>query len=167
MILRDATEDDLIGILAIYNHAVLTSTAIWHETLADIPNRRAWLADRKSKRYPIIVAVEDRGAPGDKVLGYASFGDFRPFDGYRVCVEHSVYVAEGARGRGLGRLLVEALYEPARALDKKVLIGGITAGNEPSLALHARLGFVQTGLMPGIGIKFGQRLDLVLVQKEL
>ncbi|HEY9215583.1 MAG TPA: GNAT family N-acetyltransferase, partial [Ancylobacter sp.] len=108
MILRDATEDDLPGILAIYNHAVLTSTAIWHDTPADIANRRAWLADRKSKRYPIIVAVEN-----SDVLGYASFGDFRPFDGYRVSVEHSVYVAEGARGRGLGRLLVEALYEPA------------------------------------------------------
>lgn len=162
MILRDATEDDLPGILAIYNHAVLTSTAIWHDTPADIANRRAWLADRKSKRYPIIVAVEN-----SDVLGYASFGDFRPFDGYRVSVEHSVYVAEGARGRGLGRLLVEALYEPARALSKKVLIGGITAGNEASLALHARLGFIQTGLMPGIGTKFGQRLDLVLVQKDL
>ena len=162
MMLRDATEADLEGILAIYNHAVLNSTAIWHETLADLPNRRAWLADRKSKRYPIIVAVE-----GDEVLGYASFGDFRPFDGYRVSVEHSVYIAEGARGRGLGRLLVEALYEPARALGKKVMIGGITAGNTASLALHEKLGFVQTGLMPGIGTKFGQRLDLVLMQKDL
>jgi len=166
MILRDATEDDLEGILAIYNHAVLNSTAIWHETLADLPNRRAWLADRKSKRYPIIVAVEG-DQPGADVLGYASFGDFRPFDGYRISVEHSVYITEAARGRGLGRLLVEALYEPARALGKKVMIGGITAGNTASLALHAKLGFVQTGLMPGIGTKFGQRLDLVLVQKDL
>ena len=167
MILRDATEDDVEGILAIYNHAVLTSTAIWHETLADLPNRRAWLADRTAKRYPVLVAVEGEEVRGQTVLGYSSFGDFRPFDGYRVSVEHSVYVAENARGRGIGRLLLEALFEPARALGKQVMIGGITAGNTASLLLHEKLGFIQTGLMPGIGTKFGQRLDLVLMQKEL
>lgn len=162
MMLREAREEDLPGILAIYNDAVEHSTAIWNDTLVDLGNRRAWLADRRKKRYPIMVAVE-----GDEVLGYASFGDFRPFDGYRLSVEHSVYVSEAARGRGIGKLLVEALFEPARALNKKVMIGAITGGNAASIALHEKLGFVQTGLMPGIGIKFGQRLDLVLLQKEL
>ena len=161
--LRPASEADLPGILAIYNDAVLNSTAIWNDALADLANRRAWLADRKAKSYPVIVALGE----DDAVLGYASFGDFRPFDGFRISVEHSVYVAEAARGKGLGRALLEALFEPARALGKRVMIGGITAGNEASLALHARLGFVETGRMPGIGTKFGRRLDLVFVQKEL
>lgn len=161
--LRPADEADLPGILAIYNHAVLHSTAIFNDNPVDLANRRAWLLDRQARSYPVIVAVD-----GDEaVLGYASFGDFRPFEGFRISVEHSVYVAEGARGRGLGRLLLEALFEPARALGKRVMIGGITADNEPSLALHARLGFTETGRMPGVGIKFGRRLDLVFVQKEL
>lgn len=160
--LRDATESDLGGILAIYNHAVLNSTAIWNDTPTDLANRFAWLRDRRSKGYPIVVAEE-----AGEVLGYASFGDFRPFEGFRISVEHSVYVAEAVRGRGLGRRLVEALFEPARALGKKVMIGGITGGNAASLALHARLGFVETARMPGIGLKFGQRLDLVFMQKEL
>ncbi|WAC29434.1 GNAT family N-acetyltransferase [Ancylobacter sp. SL191] len=162
MILRDATAHDLPGILAIYNHAVLHSTAIWNDTPADLANRSAWLADRRAKSYPVIVAAE-----GYEVLGYASFGDFRPFDGFRISVEHSVYVAEHARGRGLGGKLVEALFEPARAIGKKVMIGGITGGNTASLALHTRLGFTETGRMPGIGTKFGQRLDLVFMQLEL
>ncbi|MCS0495341.1 GNAT family N-acetyltransferase [Ancylobacter sp. MQZ15Z-1] len=162
MIIRPAALPDLPAILAIYNDAVLTSTAIWNDTPTDLPNRALWLADRHAKRYPVLVAAE-----GEEVLGYASFGDFRPFDGFRICVEHSVYVAEGARGRGLGRHLVEALFEPARALGKKVMIGGITGGNAASVALHRKLGFVETGYMPGIGTKFGQRLDLVLMQKEL
>lgn len=162
MILRDATAHDLPGILAIYNHAVLHSTAIWNDTPTDLANRSAWLADRRAKSYPVIVAVE-----ADEVLGYASFGDFRPFDGFRISVEHSVYVAEHARGRGLGGKLVEALFEPARAIGKKVMIGGITGGNTASLTLHTRLGFVETGRMPGIGTKFGQRLDLVFMQFEL
>ncbi|MBB3773213.1 phosphinothricin acetyltransferase [Angulomicrobium tetraedrale] len=162
MDLRPANEDDLPGVLAIYNDAVLNSTAIWNDTPTDLANRRAWLTDRRAKSYPIVVATE-----GEQVLGYASFGDFRPFDGFRVCVEHSVYVAQAARGRGIGRQLVGALFEPARALGKKVMIGGITAGNAPSIALHARLGFVQTAFMPGIGTKFGQRLDLVFMQKDM
>ncbi len=162
MILRDAAPDDLPGILAIYNHAVLHSTAIWNDTTTDLANRSAWLADRRAKSYPVIVAAE-----GGEVLGYASFGDFRPFDGFRISVEHSVYVAEHARGRGIGGRLVESLFAPARAVGKKVMIGGITGGNTASLALHARLGFLETARMPGIGTKFGERLDLVFMQKEL
>ncbi|MCJ8142659.1 N-acetyltransferase family protein [Ancylobacter sp. A5.8] len=162
MILRDATEADLPAILAIYNDAVVNSTAIWNDTLVNLANRQAWLADRRTKRYPVLVAARD-----GEVLGYASFGDFRPFDGYRVSVEHSVYVAQAARGKGVGARLVEALFAPARALDKKVMIGAITGGNQVSVRLHERLGFVETGYMPGIGTKFGQRLDLVLMQKEL
>jgi len=162
MMLRDAVDADLPGILAIYNYAVLNSTAIWNDTPTDLSGRLGWLRDRQAKAYPVIVAEE-----AGEVLGYASFGDFRPFEGFRISVEHSVYVAEYAQGRGLGRRLVEALFEPARALGKKVMIGGITAGNEASLALHAKLGFVQSAYMAGIGTKFGQRLDLVFVQKEL
>ncbi|GAB4069636.1 N-acetyltransferase [Ancylobacter sonchi] len=165
MLLRHAEERDLVGILDIYNRAVLTSTAIWNDGLVDLANRRAWLIDRVSKRYPVMVAVEE--SEDGSVLGYASFGDFRPFDGYRISVEHSVYVAEGARGRGIGAQLVGSLFEPARTIGKKVMIGGITAGNDASIALHRRLGFEQSGYMRGIGIKFGQRLDLVLMQKEL
>lgn len=162
MILREAHEDDLPGILAIYNDAVLTTTAIWNDTPVDLANRRAWLDDRRARGFPVLVAAE-----GAEVLGYASFGDFRPFEGYRISVEHSVYVAQPARGRGLGRVLVEALFAPARALDKKVMIGGITGGNTASITLHQRLGFRETGRLLGIGIKFGQRLDLVFMQKDL
>lgn len=162
MTLREAHEDDLPGIVAIYNDAALNTTAIWNETPVDLANRRAWLKDRRDRGFPVLVASE-----GAEVLGYASFGDFRPFEGYRISVEHSVYVAQPARGRGLGRVLVEALFAPARALGKRVMIGGITGGNIASIALHQRLGFQETGRLLGIGTKFGQRLDLVFMQKDL
>ena len=96
--LRAATLDDLPEILDIYNDAVLHTTAIWNDAVVDLDNRRAWFIDRQARNYPILVA-EDAG----RIAGYASFGDFRPFDGYRFSIEHSVYVAEPNRRRGFGR----------------------------------------------------------------
>ena len=98
------------------------------------------------------------------VLGYASFGDWRAFDGYRHTVEHSVYVHPDARGQGVAQLLMQMLIERARVLDKHVMVAAIEAGNQPSIALHRRLGFVQTGLMPEVGVKFGRWLDLLWMQ---
>lgn len=160
--IRPASEADLPGILAIYNDAVLHSSAIWNETPVDLANRRAWYDGRRALSYPVLVA-EFEGRVG----GYASFGDFRPFEGYRFTVEHSVYVAEHARRRGIATGLLKALIEDARTMRKHIMVGGIEANNAPSLTLHEKLGFVQTARMPEVGQKFGRWLDLVFVQKIL
>jgi L-amino acid N-acyltransferase YncA len=159
---KPAGEEHLPGILAIYNHAVAHTTAIWNDVLVDLENRRTWWRGRTDAGFPILVAVE-----GDAVLGYASYGPFRAFDGYRQTVEHSVYVGEAARRRGVASALVQALEERARAQGMHVLLGGIAADNEASLSLHAKLGFVETGRMPEVGQKFGRYLDLVFMQKLL
>jgi L-amino acid N-acyltransferase YncA len=78
MKIRDATAGDLPGILGIYNDAVLTTTAIWNENVVDLENRLAWFSERRRLGYPVLVAED-----ADKVIGYASFGDFRAWDGYR------------------------------------------------------------------------------------
>lgn len=157
-----AGEEHLPGILAIYNHEVAHSTAIWNDVLVDLANRREWWRGRTGAGFPILAAVA-----GGNVRGYASYGPFRPFDGYRQTVEHSVYVAEGARGRGVGRALLAALKAEARRAQMHVMIGGIAAENEPSIRLHRKLGFVETGRLPGVGRKFGRTLDLVFMQKRL
>ncbi|MFB2550666.1 GNAT family N-acetyltransferase [Ensifer soli] len=163
MIVRDATGDDLIGITAIYNDAVLNTTAIWNETPVDVANRAAWLTARREAGYPVLVAVTDAGAVG----GYASFGDWRPFEGYRFTVEHSVYVEKDARGLGIGRALMDALIERAVALGKHVMVAGIEDGNRASIALHERLGFVTVGVATEVGTKFGRWLDLRFMQLTL
>ena len=160
--IRPATVEDLPAIVAIYNHAVLHTTAIWNWSTVDLANRRAWFDARAAQSYPILVADRGEGA-----LGYASFGDWRPFDGYLHTAEHSVYVAQSARGQGLGAALLAALIEAARASGKHVLLGGIAADNGPSLALHRRFGFVETARMPEVGRKFDRWLDLVFMQKQL
>jgi phosphinothricin acetyltransferase len=108
MKIRDATAADLPEILAIYNDAVLTTTAIWNESVVDLNNRLARFSERQRFSYPVLVAEE-----GDKVIGYASFGDFRPWEGYRYTVEHSVYVGPDRRGNGVGRALLQPLIERA------------------------------------------------------
>ncbi|MDQ0473768.1 GNAT family N-acetyltransferase [Labrys wisconsinensis] len=162
MSVRPATTADLPAILAIYNDAVASTTAIWNWSPVDLANRQAWFATRTGQGYPVLVADTGAGAEG-----YASFGDWRAFEGYRHTVEHSVYVAASARGRGHGRALLGALIEEARGLGKHVMLGGIDAANAPSLALHARFGFVETARMPEVGQKFGRWLDLVFMQKML
>jgi L-amino acid N-acyltransferase len=159
--IRTASEADLPAITAIYNHAVAHTTAIWNETMVDLENRRGWYRARTGQGYPVLVAEAD-GA----VAAYGTFGDFRSFDGYRFTVEHSVYVAESARGRGIATGLIEALATEAAALGKHVMVAGIAADNEASLALHRKLGFTETGRMAEVGFKFGRWLDLVLMQRR-
>lgn len=162
MLIRDAVEADLETIRAIYNDAVANTTAIWNERLVDVADRRAWAEVRRALGYPILVADD-----GGTVVGYASFGDWRAFEGYRHTVEHSVYVDRTARGRGVGEALMRALIERARGLHKHVMVAGIEAENAVSIRLHERLGFVKTGLMPQVGTKFGRWLDLAFLQLRL
>lgn len=159
-LVRDAAARDASGIRDIYNDAVVNTNAIWYEQVVDEANRVAWLHARQGMGYPVLVAVNAE----EGVLGYASFGDWRAFDGYRHTVEHSVYVHPDARGQGVAQLLMQMLIERARVLDKHVMVAAIEAGNQPSIALHRRLGFVQTGLMPEVGVKFGRWLDLLWMQ---
>ncbi|MCP1510318.1 phosphinothricin acetyltransferase [Pseudomonas marginalis] len=160
--IRDATEHDLPAIRDIYNDAVLNTTAIWNEQPVDLANRLAWFSARQAQRYPILVAVENH-----EVTGYASFGDWRPFEGFRYSVEHSVYVRNDQRGKGLGPRLMQTLIERARAGGKHVMVAAIESGNKASLRLHERLGFSTTGQMPQVGIKFGRWLDLTFMQLTL
>ena len=162
MQIRRARETDAPKITEIFNHEVANAAAIWVETSVDETNRRAWLAERQAKNWPVLVAEDN-----NEVLGFGSYGPFRPYEGFRNTVEHLVYVSSAARGKGVGRLLLTALIEDARQHGMKVIVGAVDAENEPSLKLHQALGFIETGRMMRIGEKWGQRRHMVLLQKEL
>ena len=162
MLIRDADEADLPAILAIHNDAVLNTTAIWSVHPVDLANRAAVLQERRQKTYAFLVAVE-----GDTLMGYATFGDFRPHDGYFRTVEHSVYVHKDHHRKGVARALMPPLMDAARRIGKHVMVGGIDATNAGSIALHRSFGFEEVGLMPQVGFKFGRYLDLLFMQKIL
>lgn len=161
--IREADPADAGAIAAIYNDAVTGTTAVWNLTPVDAANRAAWMEGRQAAGYPVLVATD----AGRAVLGYASFGDWRAFDGYRFTVEHSVYVRADVRGGGIGAALLTALIDRARALGKHVMVAGIAAENTGSIRLHERMGFRQTGHLPQVGAKFGRWLDLAFLQLEL
>ena len=159
VLIRDAAEADLPAVRDIYNHAVEHTTAIWNETLVDLDNRLEWFKARKGRGFPVIVAEMD-----GKVAGYASYGDWRAFDGYRHTVEHSVYVEKDHQGAGIGRELMTALIKRAGENGIHVMIAGIEAGNKASIALHEKLGFRNGGTFHEVGIKFGRWLDLTFME---
>lgn len=160
--IRFANEADLPALLAIYNDAVENTLAIWNETLVDLENRREWLENRNRDGFPVLVAERE-----GQVTGYASYGPFRPFEGFRHSSELSVYVANDARGGGIGRALLAKLVEEARERKVHVLVAGIEAGNAASIALHKSQGFEEGGTLKQVGRKFGRWLDLTFMQKIL
>lgn len=161
MLIREAVDDDLAGILEIYNDVIATSNAVYTETPATLDDRRAWLAARRAANFPVLVA-DDGG-----IVGFGSFGNFRSWPGYALTVEHSVHVHRAARRRGIGTSLIQSLIIEARRHGKHVMIGGIDAGNVASIALHRRLGFTEAGTLKEVARKFDRWLDLVLMHRVL
>ena len=160
MQIRDAIEGDLPGLLAIYNDVIATSTAVYAYVPVNLEDRKQWWRARVAQGYPVLVAADDSG-----VLGFSTFGDFRPWPGYRFTVEHSVHVRADRRGQGVGKGLVEALFPRAETLGKHVMIAGIDAANAASIRFHERLGFEKAGLLREVGHKFDRWLDLVFLQR--
>jgi L-amino acid N-acyltransferase len=160
MEIRDALESDLPGLLTIYNDVIATSTAVYSYTPVTLDDRVQWWRARVAYEYPVFVAVDDSG-----VLGFSTFGDFRPWPGYRFTVEHSVHVRADCRGQGIGKQLVQALFPRAAALGKHVMIAGVDAANTPSIRFHERLGFERAGHLREVGHKFDRWLDLVFLQR--
>jgi phosphinothricin acetyltransferase len=162
MVVRDATEADLPAILAIINEATLNTTAVWGIAPTTLEARLAWWRERVEAGFPVLVAAE-----GDAVLGFASYGSFRPWEGYKHTVEHSVYVDAAARGKGVGRVLLAALIDHATASGKHVMVAGIDASNAVSIRLHEAHGFTRAGTLTQVGRKFDRWLDLLFMQRVL
>jgi phosphinothricin acetyltransferase len=162
VLVRDATEADLPAILDIINEATLNTTAVWGIAPTTLEARRAWWQERTAAGFPVLVADD-----GGQVLGFASYGTFRPWEGYNHTVEHSVYVDASARGKGVGRVLLTALIAHATESGRHVMIAGIDASNSVSVRLHEALGFTACGTLTQVGRKFDRWLDLLFMQRLL
>jgi phosphinothricin acetyltransferase len=159
--IRDARPEDAGRFCEIYNPYVL-GTRVSFEEEAVSPEAMRQRVESKLGRYAWIVACE-----GERVQGYAYYGPWRERAAYSGTVETSVYLDEGARGRGLGRLLYGALLDRARAQARHVAMGVVALPNEASEALHRSFGFTRSGLFHEVGYKAGQWVDLAFWELRL
>ena len=148
------------AILAIFNDAILTSTALYDYQARTSQNMVTWFEAKRAGHFPVIGVENADGT----LMGFGSYGTFRAFPAYKYTVEHSVYVHRDHRGKGLGRVLMQALIDAARRNDLHAMVGGIDAANAGSIALHEGLGFKHVGTLPQVGFKFGRWLDLAFYQ---
>ncbi|MBU0927071.1 MAG: GNAT family N-acetyltransferase [Spirochaetes bacterium] len=161
MSIRDALASDAEAIIRIYNPYVVGTTITFEETPVGADEMRNRIA-KNGDEYAWLVYEGD-----GRVLGYAYASRWRERCAYRSSVESTVYVEEGARGRGIGRALYEALLERLRAKAVHVVIGGIAMPNERSVGLHEALGFERVANFPEVGYKFGRWIDVGYWAKKL
>jgi phosphinothricin acetyltransferase len=160
---RSAADADLPAVQAIYAHHVLHGSASFETVPPDLAEMARRHAEITGRGMPYLVAEE-----GGEILGYAYAGPYRPRAAYRFTLEDSVYVAEGAAGRGVGRLLLDRLIADATALGYRQMLAVIgDSGNLGSIVLHQRAGFTHLGTLRSVGFKFGRWLDVVLMQRAL
>jgi L-amino acid N-acyltransferase YncA len=159
MQIRDAAETDIEQITAIYNEVLTNSTAIYNDRPATTEERVAWWKGRLNQGYPVLVAED-----GNRIAGFATFGDFRSWPGYRFTVEGTVHIRSDARGKGTGTNLLTTLTARAKELGKHTMIAGVDSENAASLRFLERFGFERAGHLREVGFKFGRFLDLVFLQ---
>jgi phosphinothricin acetyltransferase len=161
--IRASRDDDLAAITAIYAHHVLHGTGTFEIDPPGIQDMAARRADVLARGLPYLVAEE-----GGRVAGFAYCNWFKPRPAYRYSAEDSIYVADQARGRGLGRLLLDALAAQAQAAGVRKLLAVIgDSANAGSIAVHRAAGFTEVGVMRSVGWKFGAWRDIVLMEKPL
>jgi L-amino acid N-acyltransferase len=148
-----------VAILDILNEAIANSTALYEYQPRTPGNMRTWFTEKEAGRFPVIGA-EQAGV----LVGFATYGIFRARAAYKYTVEHSVYVHQDHRGRGIGKALLLELIAVARQQQYHVLVGGIDISNAISTGLHERLGFTHAGTVRQAAYKFGRWLDLGFYQ---
>jgi L-amino acid N-acyltransferase len=159
---RKAISTDLSKIADVYNYYVRTSNAVYDEHEKDEAEIADWYEQKQKKELPVVIA-EVNG----EFIGYGTFGQFRPWGGFRFCVEHSLYVKEEFKGRGVGKRLLSCLIEEAKQRNMRSMVAGIDSENRGSVHLHALLGFEVIGIFKNAGYKKGMWLDLTMMQLQL
>lgn len=161
--LRPAREADIPVIRAIYAEAVVNGLASFELDPPDEAEMTRRMRVILDGGFPYLVAEAE-----GHILGYAYASHYRTRPAYRFSVENSIYVDGEARGRGVGRRLIERLIEECTARGHRQMLAVIgDSGNAASIGLHAAAGFARVGLLPSIGWKHGRWVDSVLMQRPL
>ena len=161
--IREAKTADLKQIQSIMRYYVDHTMTNWSESVLKVRQLKHWLREHQYKNWPIQVAVNEL----NQVLGYGCLSDFRKIDGYRRCVENTVYVKPEIKGAGIGGLLMNALLFQARLAGIKAIIAVIDSENKESIQFHQRYDFYEVCYMKNVGFKHQQWRSLIMLQYDV
>jgi L-amino acid N-acyltransferase YncA len=159
MPIRPATQADAAAIAAIWNHYIRDTIVTFNAQEKTATEIAAGIADPKS---PFYLAEQD-----NRIEGFATYSDFRKGVGYAFTKEHTVMLAPGTGGKGLGRALMAEIERHATRNGINSLFAGVSAENTDGVAFHAACGYAEVARLSKVGWKFGRWHDLVLMQKFL
>jgi L-amino acid N-acyltransferase len=155
---RKATIEDLVAITEIYNDAILKTIATFDTEPKSLEEQKTWFANH-GESYPILVVEQ-----GSLIVGWSSLSRWSDRCAYSGTVEISLYVRDGYRGKGVGRMLIGEIINEGRRAGFHTVIARIADGNSVSVHLHESVGFKHIGVMSEVGRKFGRLLDVDLMQ---
>jgi L-amino acid N-acyltransferase YncA len=164
VVVRPSRDADVDAMLAIYRNHIRRGieNGVENGGMAEPDDLRQRRKNLYNHRLPHLAATF-RG----EVVGYAYVVYFRKRPAYRFTAKHSIYVHHEHQGRGVGRLLLQALIDACAGAGFRQMIGYIDADNTASLAIHDKFGFAKVGLLPGVAYRYGRWADTVMVQRSL
>jgi len=162
MPIRQATQDDCARIVEIWNPIIRDTEATFNSIEKTPESLARELAAKAASDRPFLLAIDQ----GD-ILGFATYDQFRGSNGYRHTMEHTIILPPKSHGKGLGRQLMAAIEDHARARAVHSMFAGVSHRNEAGIAFHLALGYVKVARLPEVGYKFDRWYDLVLLQKLL
>ncbi|MEZ5777988.1 MAG: N-acetyltransferase family protein [Paracoccaceae bacterium] len=161
MIIREIRDADIPDVLDVWN-PIIRSTTIGFSNEEKTPESLAALIAERRAAGRAFLVMEAEG-----LLGFATYAQFRGGNGYAHAMEHTIIVGPEARGRGVGRTLMVAIEDHARAAGVHTLFAGVSGENDDGVRFHERMGFRTLARIPEVGRKFDRWLDLVLMMKAL
>jgi L-amino acid N-acyltransferase len=162
VIVRPATDVDMDQVAAIWEPILRDTTITFASDIRTPETLCRMAADRRADGREFFVAAD-----GTRVLGFATYGQFRGGNGYVTSMEHTVILAPRAQGRGVGRALMTAVEDHARDRGAHTMVAVVSGENPEGIAFHKALGYVDHGTLPQVGRKFGRYLDAVFMVKIL
>lgn len=159
---RHATLEDLPAIVDVYNSTIAGRMVTADTTPVTVESRLPWFHAHNTTQRPLWMIDLD----GNHV-GWMSFQSFYGRPAYNATVEVSIYLAESARGKGLGKKILQHAITIAPEFGVETLLGFIFAHNEPSLKLFMNMGFEEWAHLPEIAVLDGVKRSLKILGKKI
>jgi L-amino acid N-acyltransferase YncA len=158
MLIRSATLLDAPAIASIYNEAIENTTATFDTEIKSVTNREEWIRQHSDK-YPVVVVEVN-----NEVVGFASMTRWSDRSAYDDTAEVSIYLSPTFHNQGIGKKLMFAIMDAGKKGGLHCVLSRITQGNDKSIHLHKIVGFETVGVMKEVGRKFGNILDVTMMQ---